>query len=418
MVQFFQGSRDPRDAALGELSSALGMGLGQGLNTYYANKAIDSVLEDPELKDAPLSERWKAMNRSVGKYGENGQRLLQQRLQAEQYGEQEKQAKLAKKEGLEKEERLFNHQKELQTQKDKAALERVQNKPATAGARSAVPVSKEINEKIGKVLGMSKGMSADELKFAFDEEEIPPADYNQYIENRRRTEETGVKNEAEHQKSLRAETLPLRTEIAKKGLAAKHGIQNKKQLLDIIKKGDINDPTYATLAESLPLNLGKRLLSEDTVKYKAGLVEEFGDLKNLFAGATRVKELDILQEKIADTYLTDVQKEAILNSRINALQADVILADAAAELEEEGKNYPISTYNKKLQEKAQPKMDALFNRILDEQKFIIQDAENKKKMPLDFNNPEDKEIIQQIYKEAGGDVKKAEALAKKKGYHW
>jgi hypothetical protein len=417
MVQFFRGSADPRDAAWGQLADSLGMGLGQGLNTYYANKAIDSVLEDPELKDAPLSERWKAMNQRTSMYGENGRRILQERLQAEQYGEQEKEAKLAKQEALQKEERLFAHQKELQTQKDAAALERSKNK-APLGGLGGQPVPQDQIDKIDKFLQENPNATANQIAVGLGKLGVNPAYSKEYVDNARENEKTLAKTGTEHQKALRSETLPLRTEIAKKGLAAKHGIQNKKQLLDIIENGDINDPTYAALAEALPLNLGKRMLSEDTVRYKAGLVEEFGDLKNLFAGATRVKELDILQEKIADTYLTDAQKKAILNSRIKALQSDVILADAAAELEEEGKNYPISTYNKKLQEKAQPKLDALFNRILDEQKFIIQDAENKKKMPLDFSNPEDKEIIQQIYKEAGGDVKKAEALAKKKGYHW
>ena len=90
---------------------------------------------------------------------------------------------------------------------------------------------------------------------------------------------------------LRTETLPIRKEISEKADLARRGIENKEKLLDLIEKGDINDPTYATLAEAIPLNLGKRLLSPDTVEYKAGLIEEFGDLRKLFQGQTRVKAI-------------------------------------------------------------------------------------------------------------------------------
>lgn len=94
MVQFIRGSADPRDAALGQLSSALGQGLGKGLNTYYANKAIDEVLDNPELKDAPLSERWQEMNKAIGMYGENGQNILKQRLMTEKQANEEQEQKV------------------------------------------------------------------------------------------------------------------------------------------------------------------------------------------------------------------------------------------------------------------------------------------------------------------------------------
>jgi len=164
------------------------------------------------------------------------------------------------------------------------------------------------------------------------------------------------------------------------------------------------------------LNLGKRLLSNDTVEYKGGLIEEFGDLKNLFKGATRVKELELLEQKIADIYLTDSQKKAILKSRINALQGDVITAEVAAEMEAEGVNYPLLTYQKELDKRTKTRMDALFNRILDEHQSVIKSAEVRKQTPLDINDPEDKKIMQSILKEAGGDKLKAKELTKKKGY--
>lgn len=283
-------------------------------------------------------------------------------------------------------------------------------------ATTTKPVPKEISRSIKKVLADNPTANADELRIAMDEADIPPIYSNPYTENRRRTEEATTKTQEDKTRALRQETLPIRTQIANKAMAASQGIKNKEHLLELIEKGDINDPTYAALAESLPLNLGKRLLSNDTVEYKSGLIEEFGDLKNIFQGQTRVKELELLEQKIADLYLTDDQKRSILKSRINALKGDEIRAEVAQELE----NEPLGVlqFQQELEKRAKPKLEDLFNQILDEQKSIIQNAENRKQVPLDFNDPDDKKIIDQIYIEAGKNYKKAEELAKKKGYKW
>lgn len=236
-------------------------------------------------------------------------------------------------------------------------------------------------------------------------------------ENAQRHEEAENKAKAVKESSTLNETKDFRLNIANKAQAAQHGIQNKQRMLDIIRKGDVNDPTYAIVAQALPFHLGERLLSNDTVTYKAALVDEFTDLRNIFQGQTRIKEIDLLEQKIADLYLDDEQKEAIIKSRINALQSDVIIAEVAAELEKEDPR-TILDFQRELQNRAKPKLDALFNRILDEQKFIVDQAEKRKQsdFPLDPNNPEDKNILMQIMQEAGGDKAKARQIAKKKGY--
>ncbi len=398
----------PRQASLGKrFSNAVGAGLETG----------GKIMQELNQKNQMQKENETAAKLGLDLSGIVDPKTRQQMIGLALQGiNQQKLEGMKEENAKQSQSKLFEHQKELQAQKDLAAGERTKSKPTTAGARSAQPISPEINKKIGDVLLKSEGMSADQLKFAFDEQEIPPADYNQYIENRRRTEEAGTKSKEAKDAQLRAETLPMKKEISDKAQAAQQGIENKNQLLDLIENGDINDPTYAALAEALPLNLGKRLLSNDTVQYKAGLIEEFGDLKNLFKGATRVKEIELLQEKIADLYLTDDQKKAVLKSRINALQRDVIRAEVAAEMESEGVNYPLLTYQQELDKRAKPKLDALFNRILDEHKSVFQDAENKKKIPLNFSDPDDKRIAEELIKESGGDRAKARQLAKKKGY--
>lgn len=239
------------------------------------------------------------------------------------------------------------------------------------------------------------------------------------FEHRKSTE--SEKEKTRKLEILKKETEPVRKEISDRAELARRGIENKEKLIEIINSGNIDDPTYAAFLEALPGNIGKRFLSPETVEYKAALVQNFSDLKTLFTGATRVKEIEILEGKIPDIYLTDQQKKQILMSSIEGHKADLLKEEAAEELEaevESGKRNPMGLiqYRKTIDDKLKPKLDALANRVIDQQKAIIKDAENRKKIALNPKDPEDLEIIDQILKEAGGDYKAAEKLAKKKGY--
>ncbi len=214
----------------------------------------------------------------------------------------------------------------------------------------------------------------------------------------------------------RKETAPLKKAIIEKADLSRESIRNKTQLLELIDKGNLDDPSFALFASSLPYNMGKRLLSEDTVTYKSGLVDEFSDLKNIFKGATRVKEVEIYEDKLADIYLTDGQKKAILKSRINTAKVDLIREDAAAEVELNHPNLSALQFNKMVDKVAKPQIDALFNSIWDEQKSIFDQAEKRKSLQLDPNDPDDLQIIDAILLEAKGNHKEAEKVAKKKGY--
>lgn len=243
---------------------------------------------------------------------------------------------------------------------------------------------------------------------------------DQEIRNRAKAEldaiQAAEKNDRADLRELRKETLPLKQNLIARADASRESIRNKSHLLDLIDKGNLNDPTFAIFAESLPFNLGKRMLSDDTVEYKGGLVDEFSDLKNIFKGATRVKEVEIYENKLADIYLDDSQKKAILKSRINTAKIDLIREEAAQEVEEKFPNITALQFNKKIAEIAQPKIDALFNTIWGEQKAVLDQAEALKKIPLDYDDPQGKQILDQIMKEAGGNRNKAREIAKKKGY--
>ena len=72
----------------GKLSESLGMNLGKGLsnalNTYFANRSLDSVLHDKDLEGAAPSKKIEALRSALAPYGEKGQEIFQQRMQIQQ----------------------------------------------------------------------------------------------------------------------------------------------------------------------------------------------------------------------------------------------------------------------------------------------------------------------------------------------
>lgn len=91
MVQFFKGAADPRDSAYGALADSLGMGLGNAVNSFFANRSLESVLQDKALQNQPTSKKMEAIRSALAPYGKNGQQILQQRMQIEQQQMQEEQ---------------------------------------------------------------------------------------------------------------------------------------------------------------------------------------------------------------------------------------------------------------------------------------------------------------------------------------
>lgn len=90
MVQFFRGSPNPRDAAWGQLATALGQGLGKGITTYQANKTLQDLLNDPSFKDAPISAKKGELQTRMSRYGEVGKEVIQNQMMVEMQAQQEK----------------------------------------------------------------------------------------------------------------------------------------------------------------------------------------------------------------------------------------------------------------------------------------------------------------------------------------
>jgi hypothetical protein len=96
MVQVIR-TEDPRSKIPEMLGMSLGQGIGNGLNTYFANRSLDSVLHDKALESAPLSKKWEAMRSALSPYGEHGQEILQQRMMIDQQEMQERETEKQEK---------------------------------------------------------------------------------------------------------------------------------------------------------------------------------------------------------------------------------------------------------------------------------------------------------------------------------
>ena len=415
MVQVIQSHRQKGPSFLQSLVGGLAEGASTAIPQYFEHQKKQNAL-------AAENEAAKKLGIDLAGFQDPALRkeVVSQQLQGKRKTE-ENQGKLLRNQAIiaDLENRYDLPPGSLSSYEDDPAMAARIAKPAKEKNPTLTekPVPAKTSQAIKKILINNPTATADELRSLMDEAEIPPVYSNPYTENRRRTEEQVTKTKEDQRRALRQETLPIRTKLAEKAMTARKGIQNKEHMMDLIETGNLDDPTFAALAESLPLNLGKRMLSPETVEYKAGLVEEFGDLRNIFQGQTRMKEIELLEAKVADIYLTDEQKKTILKSRINALKSDIILAEAASELEDK-EDLGVLQFNTELEKKAQPKMEALFNNILDEQKAVIDAAERRKnsKLPLDPDDPDDNQILMQILKEAGGDKMEARKIAKAKGY--
>lgn len=414
---------------LGNGVQALSEGLGAFTNNYFADKAFTDLENDPELKKAPLSERMAAGQQLARKHGKLGDKILQQRMQIDQQRQQEETQKkesnlvrrLLKGEQIPDEE-FEGTRPELQIMAHKA------KNPKPIGGLGGQPVPPEVYNKIEQINKENPEASSSELKAKYDKAGIYPAASQPYVENKQKEEELKVKKEAKSQSDLSKEVGPLKQKIIEKANAARESIANKENLMDLVNRGNLNDPTVATFLDNLPFNMGKRFLSEDTVEYKGGLVDNFRDLKTIFNGPARVKEIEIMENKIPDIYFTDSQKKQMLKSRIDVAKIDLAREEAAAEIEKEKPNISALQFNREVENRTKQKMDTIGKYVLGEQKAIIDSAERMKSLPLNINDPDHKQIIAQIVKEAnpGSDVtkltpaqiKKSEELAKKKGYHW
>ncbi len=83
MVQIIE-TGNPQGRLSDMLGMSLGQGIGNGLNTFFANRSLESVMHDKALEGAPQSKKLEAIREALSPYGEKGQEIFKQRMEIEQ----------------------------------------------------------------------------------------------------------------------------------------------------------------------------------------------------------------------------------------------------------------------------------------------------------------------------------------------
>jgi len=89
MVQVHQES-NPKGQLADMLGMSLGQGIGNGINTFMANRSLQSVLHDKALEGAPQSKKLQSIMQAVSPYGDVGKGVLEQYMQVAKQEQAEK----------------------------------------------------------------------------------------------------------------------------------------------------------------------------------------------------------------------------------------------------------------------------------------------------------------------------------------
>jgi hypothetical protein len=342
------GTKENYQGRLAEqMGLSLGQGIGNGLNTFFANRSLDSVLQDKALENAPRSKKLEAMRSALSPYGEKGQEILQQRMQIEQLEMQEAETK--KQEAIQKKKGkalgkylnggdLTPDEQELFTPKEFVDMHKARN-PKPTGGTTSQPIPKDINQKMSYIISQSQDLSSDELKNAFDTAGIPPIYSNPYIENRRRQQETA----SEHDIKFHQESADFEKSVNTHANTAKRQLPLIENGIKSVTEGKINPGSLANVFNyfgEAGKKIGNALLSKDEAALLASVPEFLEGRKELFGVRLSDADLEILQDKLPDIGKSKEANLAILDLMKRAAERAIRLQKVSEDvLEKKGRSY-------------------------------------------------------------------------------
>jgi hypothetical protein len=214
------------------LGMELGKSLGNGVASYFANKAIDEAMEDPSMEGKPMSARMGKLQSILAPYGELGEQIFKKKYDIEKQAYNENQAKEQQKEALGKEQRLFAQQKELQGLKNAGKAEKAAN-PLDE------PIRQDQIEKIENVLAANPDASPEQLGLALGKAGVNPRYHAPYINARK------PKNETQESQQIKPDQLRRMQEVRATPEYAEASPSRKYQMLtdNLVSKGNAKAET-------------------------------------------------------------------------------------------------------------------------------------------------------------------------------
>lgn len=327
MVQFFRGSADPRDAAVGALAKALGGGIGEGVVSYMANNALEKVMARKDLENATPAERMSAIEQAMRPYGQKGLQYMQNRIAIEQQREQEVQqkkmnkkapilAKRLKGEALTEEEQKieFTPEEEMaiakHIQAGQIATAKAANKNPLGGL-SGQPMDPKHVEAMNRVIQENPDSSDTELKMKMLEAQIPVTYVDRYIDDRIKERETATKRDIElHNESKKYdEDLTHAYESVQKQDIALNDITNA------LKSGKVSPWSISNIFKGKGHYadiIADAFKNKDQAAIDASIPYLLEGWKQVFGVRLSDADLKILQEKLPSVSKSVEANEAIV----------------------------------------------------------------------------------------------------------
>jgi hypothetical protein len=362
------------------LAQALGQGIGHGVNMHQANKALDEFLNNPELKEAPQSERMGALQRAMQGHGPYGQQVLQNRMQTEQLATQEKQQKEQNIKGdilrrrlsgepiTEKEKKMFTAEEEMAIAKHQQAKELAQikaNNKAPLGGLGGQPIDPQVANEIERIVTENPDATPDQLGIALTKAGVPPANQTPYLENRRRQLET---NASLLEKGYKSQESYL-NDLTKSLNATEQMDEKLDRIAELGKKGNVPEPLlYETMqALGIPTALfsaeGEELekLSNDLTK----------NIQQFYGSRILQSEFQNFLKSIPTLKNSQEGRERIIENMkmFNNLKRLEYNTARALELDYEAKNKPLPpSFQRMVYDKMKPEAEKFSNEWKNAQK--------------------------------------------------
>jgi len=352
MVQVIK-TENPQGKLSEMLGMSLGQGIGNGLNTYFANKSLKSVVDNPELKNAPFSKKLQELISAASPYGETGQQVLQNWLLAGQQEAQESEAKKQEILQMKKGQALSNYfggkdlsekESSLFSPAEFVAMHKAKN-PKPSGGITAQPIRPEQINAIEQVIKQNPNATADELAIAMGKAGVEPIYSNPYIENRRRDIENKTNANAAETKIVNANDVKFHEEsreyadsIRKEAKTAKQRLDTIKPIIEDVKAGKIKPTSWANIFRFFG-NTGNKLadavLSGKEANLLAAVPEFLEGRKELFGVRLSDADLKLLQDKLPDISKSKEANLQILNLMEKYANRALLRQEAAEKVIEE-----------------------------------------------------------------------------------
>jgi len=290
-------------------------------------------------------------------------------------------------------------------------------RPSSKGITTE-PIPKETAGHINRVLSENPDANAEELGIKFAEAGVPPALSNQYVESRRRLQETQVKEEGKNKREIHKESTKWYDSLVAGSEAAK----SRERAIDRQKDriGKITDwDRYATaIFGNTPL--GNLLKSQSAQEFEAAQLPFVEGMREIFGGRITDADLRFISQKIATTEKTPEANQAILDW--HKLEGDYVQEKlkVAQEIIKENGGFRPSDFAAQVISRTNERMGDKIDEAMEKIKSLEDDQTKKLdltgRVTVPPGTPLNDKVIDYYLQITNNDPDAAERMAREDGY--